>query len=106
MEKNIILIAGGDGKSQDFVPLVESFGDRVKHMILLGRDAGIIARAADEKGFNRYSFAKDMDECVAKAAEMAVSGDNVLLSPACASWDMYPNFEVRGEHFKKCVSRL
>ena len=47
-----------------------------------------------------------MPECVKKAFEMAEPGDTVLLSPACASWDMYDNFEQRGDHFKECVSRL
>ena len=47
-----------------------------------------------------------MDECVRKAYETAVPGDTVLLSPACASWDMYSNFEQRGKHFKVCVNRL
>lgn len=47
-----------------------------------------------------------MNECVQKASEMAVPGDTVLLSPACASWDMYDNFEQRGDHFKDCVAHL
>ena len=75
-------------------------------MILLGRDARLIAEAAERFGFKDYTYAKDMNECVQKAAEMAVSGDTVLLSPACASWDMYNNFEQRGEHFKECVAKL
>ena len=48
----------------------------------------------------------DMNEAVIKAAELAQVGDNVLLSPACASWDMYPSFEIRGQHFKDCVKNL
>lgn len=47
-----------------------------------------------------------MEECVKKAFELAQPGDSVLLSPACASWDMYKNFEVRGDHFKDCVNKL
>ena len=104
--KDIILIAGGDGKGQDFDPFIQSFNGRVKHMILLGRDAKILAASADKYGFKDYSFAKNMDECVAKASQMAEPGDTVLLSPACASWDMYDNFEQRGDHFKTCVERL
>ncbi len=104
--KNIILIAGGDGKGQDFDPFIQSFNGRVKHMILLGRDAKILAASADKYGFKDYSFAKNMDECVTKASQMAEPGDTVLLSPACASWDMYDNFEQRGDHFKTCVARL
>ena len=106
IKKNIILIAGGDGKGQEFDELIEKFEGSVKHMILLGRDARLIAEAADRFGFKDYTYAKTMNECVQKAAEMAVSGDTVLLSPACASWDMYNNFEQRGEHFKECVAQL
>lgn len=106
IEKNIILIAGGDAKGQDFDEFIEHFWGSVKKMILLGRDAHLIQEAADRKGFGDYVFCKDMDDCVRKAYELAEPGDNVLLSPACASWDMYDNFEQRGEHFKNCVSRL
>lgn len=106
LEKNVILIAGGDGKSQDFEPFVENFNGSVKHMVLLGRDAKIIADAADKCGFKEYSFGKDMEECVKICHELAVEGDNVLLSPACASWDMYKNFEQRGDHFKGIVNQL
>ena len=106
IKQNIILIAGGDGKGQSFDELIKNFEGRVKHMILLGRDGRLIADAADRQGFKDYTFAKDMPECVKKAFEMAEPGDTVLLSPACASWDMYDNFEQRGDHFKECVSRL
>ena len=106
IKKTIILIAGGDGKGQSFDELIKNFDGRVKHMILLGRDGRLIAEAADRNGFKDYTFAKDMPECVNKAFVMAEPGDTVLLSPACASWDMYDNFEQRGEHFKECVKRL
>ena len=106
LEKNVILIAGGDGKSQDFLPFVENYNGSVKHMVLLGRDAKIIAQACDERGFKDYSFGKDMEECVKICYELAEAGDNVLLSPACASWDMYKNFEERGNHFKGIVAKL
>ena len=65
-----------------------------------------IAETADKYGFKDYTYTKNMDECVQKAAEIAAPGDTVLLSPACASWDMYQNFEQRGDHFKMCVERL
>ena len=106
IEKNIILIAGGDGKGQDFDPLVEGFKGSVKHMVLLGRDGGKIAESCEKAGFKDYSFAADMGECVQKAVAMAQDGDTVLLSPACASWDMYTNFEQRGDHFKEMVERF
>lgn len=106
IEKNVVLIAGGDGKSQNFEPFIKNFNGSVKHMILLGRDGKIIAEAADKEGFKSYTYAKDMEECVRKAFEIAEEGDTVLLSPACASWDMYDNFEQRGNHFKEIVARL
>ena len=106
IKENIILIAGGDGKGQEFDELIKNFDGRVKHMVLLGRDGRIIAETADKYGFTNYTYAKNMEECVKKAAEIAQSGDTVLLSPACASWDMYDNFEQRGDHFRMCVERL
>ncbi len=104
--KNIILIAGGDAKKQDFTPLAEMLEGRVKKLVLLGRDAYMIQEACDKAGFSDYVFCKDMSECVKTAHEAADEGDTVLLSPACASWDMYDNYEQRGEHFKSCVDRL
>jgi UDP-N-acetylmuramoylalanine--D-glutamate ligase len=106
LKKNIILIAGGDGKGQDFLPFVESFNGSVKGMVLLGKDGPRIAEAADKVGFTSYVYGKNMDECVRKAVDMATEGDIVLLSPACASWDMYTDFEQRGNHFKEIVKRL
>lgn len=106
VKENILLIAGGDAKGQDFDDFIRGFNGSVKKMILMGRDAKFIQEAADRQGFKDYVFCKDMDECVRKAYELAEPGDSVLLSPACASWDMYNNFEQRGEHFKECVNRL
>ena len=106
IQKNILLIAGGDGKGQEFDELIENFPGRVKHMILLGRDGKLLAEAAERHGFKDYSFAPHMEKCVKNAFAMAKPGDTVLLSPACASWDMYDNFEQRGDHFKTCVKRL
>ena len=102
----IILIAGGDGKGQDFTELAGHFKGAVKELILLGRDAGIIEESARAQGFTNIHRCKDMPECVRKAAELAEFGDRVLLSPACASWDMYDNFEQRGKHFKECLKEM
>jgi UDP-N-acetylmuramoylalanine--D-glutamate ligase len=104
--KNIILIAGGDAKGQNFDAFVQYFKGRVKHVLLLGRDAHFIRESAEKIGFDAFTECKDMDDCVKKGFEMAQPGDTVLLSPACASWDMYDNYEQRGEHFKDCVRRL
>ena len=106
LRENIILIAGGDGKSQDFTELAKALEGRVKALVLLGRDAPDIEKSAKAAGFNNIYNCKDMEECVCKCRELAKEGDSVLLSPACASWDMYPNYEVRGEHFKNCVKNL
>ena len=106
LDKDIILIAGGDAKSQDFDEFASMLKGRVHALILLGRDAGIIEEAALKHGFNDIYRCKDMPECVRKASELARPGDKVLLSPACASWDMYDNFEQRGKHFKNCIKEL
>ena len=104
--KDIILIAGGDAKGQVFDELIQSFNGSVKKMILLGRDRGFIKEAALRNGFEDMVECKDIPECVREAARIAEPGDTVLLSPACASWDMYDNFEQRGKHFKDCVEAL
>lgn len=104
--KDIILIAGGDAKGQNFDGLAGEFKGRVKALVLLGRDAFMIKDAAEKAGFTRIYQCRNMDECVFKARDIAAPGDTVLLSPACASWDMYDNFEQRGDHFKDCVRRL
>lgn len=106
LKKNIILIAGGDGKAQDFTELAAHLNGPVKAMVLLGRDAPIIEEAARKAGFTAIYNEADMESVVRRCYELAEEGDNVLLSPACASWDMYKSYEVRGRHFKDCVKEL
>ncbi len=106
LKENIILIAGGDGKAQDFTELAENLQGRVKALVLLGRDANQIEACARKVGFDAIYNEKDMNACVKKCMELAEEGDKVLLSPACASWDMYDNYEQRGDHFKACVQQL
>lgn len=106
LKENIILIAGGDGKSQDFTDLANHLKGSVKALVLFGRDANIIEEAARKAGFTEIYNEKDMKDSVRKCFDLAKAEDKVLLSPACASWDMYPNFEVRGEDFKNCVKEL
>lgn len=106
LESGIILIAGGDSKGQDFADLVKHFDGAVEALVLLGRDAPVIEEAARKAGFTNIYNCRDMSECVRKAAELARPGEKVLLSPACASWDMYDNFEQRGRHFKQCIKEM
>ena len=102
IESPTLLIAGGMDKGSEFKSFVAAF-KHVKHLILLGETKEQIASEARQTGFNDITFVSSMDEAVKKAYELGEPGDVVLLSPACASWDMYPSFEVRGEHFKSCL---
>jgi len=106
MKENIILIAGGYDKNSDFEEFVAAFDGRVKALMLLGKTASKIKDTAEKAGFTNSMILKDMEACVREAFGIAKPGDVVLLSPACASWDMYTSFEQRGEHFKQCVQGL
>ena len=106
MKENIILIAGGYDKGSEYDEFIDAFEGRVKELLLIGVTAPKIRAAAEAKGFTSITDAADMEECVKLAYEMAEPGDVVLLSPACASWDMYDNFEQRGDHFKECALKL
>lgn len=100
------LIAGGYDKDSDFEPMVDVFGDKIKTLILLGATKQKIADAASEKGFNEIVFVESMEEAINVAFERSKVGEAILLSPACASWGMYDNFEQRGDHFKACVRAI
>ena len=106
MKGGIVLSAGGYDKGSSFDELIEGFNGKVKHMVLLGKTAPMIKETAEKHGFNNSIIVKDMEECVNEGFRLAEPGDTVLLSPACASWDMYKSFEQRGEHFKDCVKKL
>ncbi len=106
VEPPIILIAGGYDKGSSFDSFIEAFKGKVKALILLGKTAELIGKTAEKYGFTNVLIAKNMEECVNEGFRIAKPGDTVLLSPACASWDMYLNFEQRGNHFKACVSNL
>jgi UDP-N-acetylmuramoylalanine--D-glutamate ligase len=101
----VILIAGGKGKGQDFGPLAHAAGGRVRHAVLIGQDRAQIAAALAAAGVPSES-AESMEEAVRRAREAARVGDVVLLSPACASFDMFRNFEHRGDVFKSVVRAL
>ena len=106
MKSGIILIAGGYDKGSEFDEFINAFQGKVKHLVLLGKTAPKIRETAERLGFTDITMCRDMDECVKTAYKQASPGDTVLLSPACASWDMYTCFEQRGEHFKNCVRDL
>ncbi|MEZ5672043.1 MAG: cyanophycin synthetase [Thiotrichaceae bacterium] len=101
---HIILIAGGEGKGADFSPLAPIASQHLKACVLIGRDARLIASALDQTV--PLIFATDMGDAVRRAAELAIAGDAVLLSPACASFDMFDNYAHRGEVFRAAVKNL
>jgi len=103
-QKNILLIAGGEGKGADFSPLASPIAEFVRKTYLFGKDAQAIANALLET--SEYAFFNTLDEIVETVQLEAQEGDIVLLSPACASLDMYKNYEVRGEHFARLVRAL
>lgn len=102
----IILLAGGMDKGSDFKEFIEAFKGKVREMVVYGETANKIYETARGLGFVDVRRVKDLEEAVKAAYEVAVEGDTILLSPACASWDMYPNFEERGKHFKNIVKNI
>jgi UDP-N-acetylmuramoylalanine--D-glutamate ligase len=104
MPGSLVLIAGGQGKGQDFAPLAAAFRGKVRHVVLMGQDAKVLAAALD--GVASIEFAKDMDDAVQRAARAARPGETVLLSPACASLDMFRDYAHRGHMFQASVRRL
>ncbi|ETX10370.1 UDP-N-acetylmuramoylalanine ligase [Marinomonas ushuaiensis DSM 15871] len=103
-KKNILLIAGGEGKGADFSALTKPVSDFVRIVYLFGKDADRIAEILPvNTQVKRFS---SLDDIVLSASQEAKENDIVLFSPACASLDMYKNYEVRGEHFARLVSEL
>lgn len=105
MLQPVVLIAGGDGKGQDFSPLATPIQRNARAVVLIGRDAEKIEQAIIETGVPIYR-ALDMWEAVAICLRVAQAGDAVLLSPACASFDMFKNYVHRAEVFIEAVHRL
>ena len=105
----LVLILGGDGKGQDFGPLATALVGKTRAAVLLGRDAPALERAirdAAAGGAPELRRVSSIEQAVAVAAELAVAGDTVLLSPACSSLDMFEGFEHRGRAFAAAVRRL
>ena len=99
----VILLAGGLGKGQDFGPLGVALRKFARALVLFGRDASLIAQAcADVPTY----FCADLAAAVVRAKELAKSGDRVLLSPACASFDMFDSYEARGDAFEALALKM
>lgn len=105
MDGYVILIAGGYDKNSNFDNLIEKSKDKLKTVILLGETADKISNSCKKSKVEFY-IVKDLNKAVELAKKLAVKGEDVLLSPACASWDMYSNYEARGRHFKDLVREL
>ena len=101
-----LLIAGGYDKHAQYDEWIESFHGKVKYLVLIGQTRDKIAECAQKHGFTDIMYAEDMKEAVQVCASYANMGDCVLLSPACASWGMFANYEERGRIFKECVRNL
>ncbi len=104
MSGPLVLIAGGDGKNQDFAPLAAAFRGKVRHTVLIGRDAPAIEIALE--GVCTLERAATLEAAVRAAARAAQPGDTVLLSPACASLDMFRDYTHRGAVFAQAVKEL
>lgn len=105
MGRKVVLILGGEGKEQDFSPLRPALAEHGRAVALIGRDAGLIGRAIDGCGVPTRDC-RDLEDAVRWSAEQAAAGDAVLLSPACASFDMFRNYAHRAEVFVQCVRAL
>ncbi len=105
LPQKVVLIAGGDGKGQDFAPLKVPVKDNARAVVLIGRDAPLIENALLDTNVSMYR-ATDMREAVMIAQRVAQTNDAVLLSPACASFDMYKNYVHRAEAFVDAVKSL
>ncbi|WP_026511488.1 MULTISPECIES: UDP-N-acetylmuramoyl-L-alanine--D-glutamate ligase [unclassified Butyrivibrio] len=106
MSKPTYLIGGGYDKGSEYDEWIEAFDGKVKKLVLIGVTKQKIADCAKKHGFNDYVFMETYEEALKYCSDNAVSGEAVLLSPACASWDMFPSYEVRGQQFKDYVNSL
>lgn len=106
MNRPTCLIGGGYDKQSEYDEWIDSFDGKVKKLVLIGATREKIAACAVRHGFTDYVFADSLQEAVDICYENAVSGDAVLLSPACASWDMFDSYEQRGCMFKEMVRNL
>lgn len=102
----IILLAGGMDKGSDFKELIDHFPGKVKYLILYGETAKVIEKTAHQNNFRNTKIVQDLEEAVESSFKLGEKGDVILLSPACASWDMYSSYEKRGAHFKELFNKI
>ncbi|MFU0799217.1 MAG: UDP-N-acetylmuramoyl-L-alanine--D-glutamate ligase [Xylanivirga thermophila] len=106
MKGPTVLIAGGMDKGLDFSDFIDAFDDIITDMVVLGETKDKLIQSASDKGFHNVYKVETLEQAVLKAYDLAVPGGNVLLSPACASWDMFKDYEERGRIFKAAVKAL
>lgn len=106
MNRKTVLIGGGYDKGSEYDEWIESFDGKVTYLVLLGATREKIAKCARKHGFENIIFVETMEEAVKVCATYAKPGEAVLLSPACASWGMFDNYEQRGRIFKDLVRKL
>ncbi len=106
MDRPTVLIGGGYDKQSEYDEWIEAFDGKVKCLVLIGQTREKIADCAKRHGLSDIVLADSFEEAFAVCVERAEPGDAVLLSPACASWGMFPNYEVRGERFKEMVNKM
>ncbi len=106
MARPTVLIGGGYDKQSEYDEWIEAFEGKVKALVLIGQTKEKIAACAKAHGFEAIYFADTYEECLELCTSLAAPGDAVLLSPACASWGMFPNYEERGRRFKAYVNAL
>ena len=106
MRRPTLLIGGGYDKNSTYDEWIKTFPGKVKTLVLLGQTKEKIAACAKAQGFSSVVMTDSLEEAVWECYCRAKEGDAVLLSPACASWGMFPNYEVRGNQFKELVKKL
>lgn len=105
-DRPVILLAGGLDRGYNFDKLIPQFKDHVKAAVLFGETAPLLKETLEKAGINNFKIVKDVTEAVPVAYNFSDAGDIILLSPANASWDQYPNFEVRGDTFITAVEKF
>jgi len=106
MDRPTVLILGGYDKHGDFLPMFREFNQYIAHIVVLGQTQEQIVDTAKQVGYQNITLADSLADAVQKCRALASPGMNVLLSPACASWDMFSDYEERGRRFKELVMEL